>query len=474
MNFEAVIGLEIHVEMNTKSKMFSSAPVRFGVEPNTCVAPFDVAFPGTMPTVNKQAVINAIRACHALHMNIDDELWFDRKNYFYSDLPKGYQITQRNRPIGKEGYLDIETPLGKKRIHFERLHIEEDACKQIHYKDYTLLDFNRAGKPLIEMVSKPEINSAEEALKVVEKIRSIVTFLGVSTGKMEEGTLRCDVNVSLRPIGSTVLGFNVELKNINTLNNIYRAIEFEIKRQKALLLSGEPVKKETRRFDEIKKETVVMRDKNEDVDYKYFIEPNIPPIKLSSEFIKEAIESSPELAEKKYQRYIQLGLNQSAANQLTSSKAVSDYFDEVISCRANCKRAANWILVDVQSVLNKLNIEIDSFKITAKELAKLILLIDEGKINNKQARELFNKMLTSNKDVDELMKEIDINLISNEEELIAIIKQVLKDNPEVIIDYKNGKGKVVGYVVGQVMQMTHGKADPTLTNKLVNQQLKEK
>ena len=299
MNFEAVIGLEIHVEMNTKSKMFSSAPVRFGVEPNTCVAPFDVAFPGTMPTVNKQAVINAIRACHALHMNIDDELWFDRKNYFYSDLPKGYQITQRNRPIGKEGYLDIETSLGKKRIHFERLHIEEDACKQIHYKDYTLLDFNRAGKSLIEMVSKPEINSAKEALKVVEKIRSIVTFLGVSTGKMEEGTLRCDVNVSLRPIGSTVLGFNVELKNINTLNNIYRAIEFEIKRQKASLLSGEPVKKETRRFDEIKKETVVMRDKNEDVDYKYFIEPNIPPIKLSSEFIKEAIESSPELAEKK-------------------------------------------------------------------------------------------------------------------------------------------------------------------------------
>ena len=474
MNFEAVIGLEIHVEMNTKSKMFSSAPVKFGVEPNTCVAPFDVAFPGTMPTVNKQAVINAIRACHALHMTIDHELWFDRKNYFYSDLPKGYQITQRNRPIGKEGYLDIETTLGKKRIHFERLHIEEDACKQIHYKDYTLLDFNRAGKPLIEIVSKPEINSAEEALKVVEKIRSIVTFLGVSTGKMEEGTLRCDVNVSLRPIGSSVLGFNVELKNINTLNNIHRAIEFEIKRQKALLLSGKAVKKETRRFDEIKKETVVMRDKNEDVDYKYFIEPNIPPIKLSSEFIEEAINSSPELAEYKYIKYLEMGLSEKVSNQIISSKAVSDYFDEAVAQGANPKLAANWILVEVQSVLNKLNIEIDSFKIPPSQLAELIKLIDERKINNKQARELFDSMLANSKGINELMKEIDINLISNEDELIAIIKQVLKDNPEAIIDFKNGKDKVIGFIVGQVMKLTKGKADPILTNKLVNQQLKEK
>ena len=253
MNFEAVIGIEIHVEMKTKSKMFSGGRIAFGEEPNSCVRPLDMAFPGTMPRVNKQAVINALRVSNALHMTIDQELWFDRKNYFYSDLPKGYQITQQARPIGSEGYVDIKLSDGRvKKIEIERLHMEEDTCKQLHMADYTLLDYNRAGTPLIEIVSKPNIRSGEEAMKYVEMIKSIVVFLDVSDGKMEEGSLRCDVNISIRPYGSEKFGTKVEVKNLNSTANVQRAIDYEVKRQTKLLLSGIPVEQETRRFDETK------------------------------------------------------------------------------------------------------------------------------------------------------------------------------------------------------------------------------
>ena len=249
MEFEAVIGLEIHVQMKTKSKMFSSAPTGFGGEPNTRVAPLDMAFPGAMPLVNKQAVINAIRICHALNMTIDNELWFDRKNYFYSDLAKGYQISQHKRPIGKNGYLDIQTSNGSKRVVVDKLQIEEDTCKQLHLGKYSYLDYNRSGVPLLEIVSKPELRTGEEAMKFVEKIRSIVTFLDVSNGKMEEGSLRCDVNISLKEKGSDVLGAKVEIKNLNTLTNIKKAVEYEINRQKEVILNGNKVQQDTRRFD---------------------------------------------------------------------------------------------------------------------------------------------------------------------------------------------------------------------------------
>ena len=256
MPFEAVIGLEIHVEMKTKSKMFSAAPVSFGDLPNTMVVPTDMAFPGTMPVINKQAVINAIRVSNALNMSIDHELWFDRKNYFYSDLPKGYQITQQARPIGSNGYLDIKTSKGEKRIRVERLHMEEDTCKQLHSWDCSLLDYNRAGIPLIEIVSMPDMRSGEEAMKYVEKIRSIVTFLDVSDGKMEEGSLRCDVNISIKEVGSEKLGTKVEIKNLNSIANVQKAIDFEMKRQEQVILAGGTIEQETRRFDEASKETV--------------------------------------------------------------------------------------------------------------------------------------------------------------------------------------------------------------------------
>ena len=472
MNFEAVIGLEIHVEIKTKTKMFSTSPVSFGDDPNTNVALLDMAFPGTLPRVNKQVVINAIRVCNALKMKIDNELWFDRKNYFYSDLPKGYQITQQDRPIGSEGVLEIETSKGTKTIGVERLHMEEDTCKQLHSWDCTLLDYNRAGVALIEIVSKPDIRSGEEAAKYVEKIRSIVTFLGVSDGKMEEGSLRCDVNISIRPVGSEKFGTKVEIKNLNSIANIQKAIDFETRRQEAMLLLGQEIVQETRRFDEASKETVLMRVKTDAVDYKYFTETNILPIKLSKEFIDEAIASSPELAEVKLKRYKELGLNDYDSGLLINNKDVCEYFDTVVKNGANPKLAANWVIVDIQAILNKEGISILDFKVSPDNLAELIKIIEKGEVSNKQAREIFQEMLKTNAKPASLVKQMGTSLISDESKLLEVINAILDANPQSIIDYKNGKDRAVGFLVGQVMKQTQGKANPALTNKLIVEQLK--
>lgn len=474
MNFEAIIGLEIHVEMKTKSKMFSAAPVTFGDDPNTRTVPLDLAFPGTMPVVNKQAVINAIRVCNALHMTIDDELWFDRKNYFYSDLPKGYQITQQFRPIGSEGYLTINTADGEKTIGIERLHMEEDTCKQLHSWDCTLLDYNRAGIPLVEIVSKPDLRSGEEAMKYAEKIRSIVSFLDVSDGRMEEGSLRCDVNISLRPVGASKFGTKVEIKNLNSFANIQKAIDFEIKRQEQVLLSGEEVVQETRRFDEGTRETVTMRLKTDAVDYKYFTEPNITPIKLSKEFIEDAIRTSPELAEAKLARYASLGLSEYDSSLLINNKENCEYYDAAVKTGANPKLVANWVIVDIQAILNKQEISIKEFKVSPENLGKLVKLIEEGKVSNKQAREIFAKMMENDEDPSKILASSGTTLISDEAALLAIVNETLDANPQSIIDYKNGKDRAVGFLVGQIMKKTQGKANPAMTNKLIVEELKRR
>lgn len=474
MNYEAIIGLEIHVEMKTKSKMFSSAPVTFGDLPNTKTVVEDFGFPGTMPTVNKQAVINAIRVCNAMHMDIDNELWFDRKNYFYSDLPKGYQITQDKRPIGRNGFITIHTKDGDKTINIERLHLEEDTCKQLHSWDCTLLDYNRAGIPLIEIVSKPDIRSGEEAMKYAEKVRSIVSFLDVSDGRMEEGSLRCDVNISLRPLGQTKFGTKVEIKNLNSFVNIQKAIEFEIKRQEALLDMGIPVIQETRRFDEGSKETVLMRLKTDSVDYKYYTESNITPIHLSNDFIETAIESSNELAETRLARYKELGLSDYDCNLLISNKDISDYFDKLLKTNVTPKLAANWVIVDVQAILNKENISITDFIVSPEHLGSLIKLIEDKEVSNKQARDIFSKMLEKDQDPREVMKSLGTTLISNENELTHIICATIDKNPQSVIDYKNGKDRAVGFIVGMVMKATQGKADPRITNRLVVEEMKRR
>lgn len=470
MNFEAVIGLELHVQMKTKSKMFSSTPVSFGEKPNTMVKVYDMAFPGSMPIVNKQAVINAIRVSNALHMTIDDTLCFDRKNYFYSDLAKGFQITQHERPIGSNGYLDI----GNKRIRLERLHIEEDTCKQIHLGDYSLLDYNRSGIPLLEIVTLPDMRNGKEAMKLVEKIRSIVTFLDVSDGKMEEGSLRCDVNISIREVGSDRLGPKVEIKNLNSISNVQKAIDYEIERQKQLFLEGKNIVQDTRRFDEKNKNTVAMRFKTDSIDYKYFREPNIPPIKLSKEFIQNAIETSPELAEAKYERYLAMGLSKYDASLLVQDKDVSNYFDEAIETKASNKLLVNWIFGDIHAILNKENISIKQFIVSPKHLGELVLMIENGIVSNKQGREVFMEMLKNNDSPKELIKSMGREMISDENVIKEMVIETINNNPQSVIDYKKGKDRAVAYLIGQIMKKSQGRANPSLTNKLIQEELRRR
>ena len=470
MEFETIIGLEIHVEMKTKSKMFSSAPVSFGEEPNSMINVFDMAFPGSMPTVNKQAVINALRMCNALHMHIDDTLCFDRKNYFYSDLAKGYQITQYERPIGSNGYLDIDG----KRIRLERLHIEEDTCKQLHLDDCTLLNYNRSGIPLLEIVTLPDIRSGEEAMKLVEKIRSIVTFLDVSDGKMEEGSLRCDVNISTRDKSSNTLGPKVEIKNLNSISNVQKAIDYEIERQTKLILNGEHIVQDTRRFDESSKKTVSMRLKTDSIDYKYIREPNIPPIKLSKEFIRHAIETSPELPDERYERYLRMGLSKYDASLLVQNKDVSNYFDEAIETKASNKLLVNWIFGDIQSILNKENISIKQFIVNPKHLGELVLMIEEGIISNNQAREIFQEMLKNDDSPRELIKRSGKEIISDEKVIKEIVIKTINNNPQSVIDYKNGKDRALSYLVGAIIKESQGRANPSITRELVQEELRRR
>jgi len=476
MEFEPVIGLEIHVELKTQSKMFSPAPVAYGKEPNTLCAPLDLAFPGTLPTVNKEGVIYSIRVANALHMSIDNELHFDRKNYFYADLPKGFQITQNRRPIGSEGYLEIEVDGKIKRIGIERLHIEEDTCKQLHFPAFTLLNYNRAGTPLIEIVSKPDLRSGEEAMKYVEKIRSIVVFSGVSDGKMEEGSLRVDTNVSIRPKGSDKFGTKVEVKNINSINYVQKAIDFEIARQAQIIENGGDVLQETRRYDDKKNETISMRLKTDAVDYKYYPETNITPIKLSDEFIKNAIDSCPELAESKKNRYIKdHGLNDYDASLLVNDKFVSDYYDECTKHSKAYKLLANWINVDVAAYLNKNIISISEFPLSPEKLAGLVKMVETSEVNSNQAREIFAKMLEDGIDAKKAKEALGISSqISDTSFIKQAVEQVLKENPQAIMDYKEGKGRALGFLVGQIMKKTQGKINPKITSDFLLEELNKR
>ena len=474
MELEAVIGLEIHIELKTKSKMFSYAPVSFGDEPNTNVSIYDMAFPGTLPIPNKKAVEFAIRVCNALHMDIDRTLIFDRKNYFYSDLPKGYQITQHYRPIGRNGYLTINIDGKDKKVAIEKLQIEEDAAKQTHIDNSTYIDFNRAGIPLLEIVSSPEIKNGLEAVKYVEKIRSIVTFLDVSDGKMEEGSLRCDVNVSVKEKGKEGFGTKVEIKNINTLVNIQRAIDFEINRQSAILNSGEKVKQETRRYDEDKRQTALMRIKTDDVDYKYFTDPNIPPIVLEDSFVNEVIKDSPKLAEERMKFYQDLGVSDYALSIIFANKDVADYYDISTKSGACTKIIANWLIGEVQSYLKKHNISIKEFKISPLNLGKLILLVENNVISNKQAKKVFDKMVIDDQDPEVIIKELGLTNICDENSLITMINELLDQHQELVIEFKNGKNKVLDFFVGQIMKKTKGNANPMLTSRLLIQELNKR
>ena len=473
MNFEAVIGLEIHVEMKTKSKMFSASPNSFSRNPNTEITPFDMAYPGTMPLVNKQAVINAIRVANALHMTIDPLVRFDRKNYFYSDLPKGFQITQQFHPIGRDVYLEVKGKNGEtKRIRIERIHMEEDTCKQLHFADYSLLDYNRAGVPLVEIVSLPDMRNGTEAMHYVEAIRNIVLYSGTSDGKMEEGSLRCDVNISIRPYGSEEFGTKVELKNLNSTKNIETALDYEIARQSACLLSGVPVQQETRRFDEASGKTVLMRVKTDAVDYKYFPEPNIVPIRLSDEFVQKAIDTCPELYDAKKARYVSAGLSETDADIILANMDMALYFEKAIAKNEKlAKVIANFLIVEANSYLNKNGISMKEFPLPPETLDEIASMQNDG-YTHKQCADIFFYCLENNVGAEEarLAKHIE-KQVSDDGAVLGFVSAVLDANPQSVADFKAGKDRAKGFLIGQVMKAAKGKVNPAAVAKVMAEEL---
>lgn len=474
MNWDVVIGIEIHCELKTKTKMFSSAPVEFGAKANTCVNEIDLGHPGTLPCVNKKAVELAIMAATALHCEIDPLVKFDRKNYYYSDLPKGFQITQQFHPIGSGGYIDIETDEGKKQIRINRMHMEEDTAKQFHGEGGTLIDFNRAGTPLVEIVSEADIRSGKEAAAYVEKLRNLLFYLGVSDVKMEEGSMRCDVNISLRENAQAPFGTKTEIKNLNSISNVQKAIDCEIARQAALLEANECIVQETRRYDEAQKTTISMRKKEGDVDYKFFPEPNITPIRLSTEWIKSIQDALPELPEERKARYVEkLGLNAYDADVLVNNRDLSSFYDEVCKYSKEYKLIANWTITELSAALNKANLKLNENPCKAEHLGSMINMIKNGEISGKQAKEIFEDVMLG-KDPKEVAEAKGMKQMSDTSQLQSIVASVLDQNPQSIIDFKNGKDRAIGFLVGQVMKASKGQANPAMTNKLIQEELKKR
>ena len=471
MEYDVTIGIEIHCQLKTDTKMFSGAPTSFGRKANTCVNEIDLGMPGVLPEVNREAVKKAVMACTALHLDIDPLVKFDRKNYYYSDLPKGFQITQQFHPIGRNGYVEIETSEGKKKIRINRIHMEEDTAKQFHLTKFSLLDFNRAGTPLIEIVSEPDMHSGEEAEAYVEALRQTLYYIGVSDCRMEEGSMRCDTNVSISPKGSGVLGTKNEIKNLNSISHIGKAVNYEIERQKKLLEAGEKVLQETRRFDEKSGETVLMRRKEGNVDYKFFPEPNIFPIRLSDEWIKDIQDNMPELPQARKERYrSEYGLSDHDISILISNKEMSDYFETVTKFTSNAKSACNWLLSDISAWLNTHETTIDQAQLNPENLAKLIAMIDDGKISNAQAKKLVDDLMAG-KDPEAAAKEKGLQQVSDTGAIAAMVNEVMDANPQAIEDFRNGKSRAVGYIVGQGMKKSRGQANPGMVSRMVNEEL---
>ena len=474
MAYEVTIGIEIHCELDTKTKMFSSSSVSHDAPVNTCVNEVDLALPGTLPTVNKMAVEYALRLSHALNMKIESLVQFDRKNYFYSDLPKGYQITQQFNPIGEEGELIIHVNQEAKRIGITRLHMEEDTAKQIHENDKTLIDFNRAGVPLLEIVSEPELKSAQEAAAYVSELQRLIKYVGISEARMEDGQLRCDVNISLAPEGSDLLGTKVEIKNLNSINNVQKAIEKEIVRQSALLDNNEEIVQATMRFDEDLQETVLMRKKEGTVDYKYFREPNLYPIQLESEWIHEIKENLVELPHARLERYTkELGLEFVNANILVANKELSDFYDHLLDDELNPIQSANYVITEVVANMPKDKVNFSEvFDVT--EIKKLLQLIQDKTLSSKQAKMVLPELVNKKKSVDKVVREKGLKQISDSATIQKWIDEILENNPQVILDYAAGKDNSVKFVMGQVMKLSRGQANPAMANKMAVETLLSK
>ena len=475
MQFESVIGLEIHIQLATESKIFCGCSTEFGKPPNTNTCPVCLGLPGALPVLNRQVPELAAKLGLALNCEIRHDSQFARKNYFYPDLPKAYQISQFDRPICENGWLDIHTESrGKSRIGITRIHMEEDAGKLVHEDAGTesMVDLNRAGVPLLEIVSEPDIRSADEAKAYMEKIHAIATTIGVSDGDMEKGHLRCDANVSIRPEGKNEFGTRTETKNLNSFRFVQHAIDYEIERQREEILDGETIVQETRLWDTDRKVTFSMRSKEEADEYRYFPDPDLPLVRLSTELIETLRKKLPELPDAKMQRFMEeYGLNDYDAGVLTASQELSEYFEKVLVDGAAPKIACNWITGDLTRVMNESGKTLSEINLSPENLANLTILIDQGEISSKIAKTVFAEMLDSGKTPNTIIEEKGLKQITDEKELGRIVEELLASNPQQVKQYREGKTKVIGFFVGQMMKQTQGKGDPAVINRLLKEKL---
>jgi len=472
--YESVIGLEVHVELATNTKIFCACSTEFGGAPNTHTCPVCTGMPGSLPVLNKQVVEYALAVGLAVNCQINQYCKFDRKNYFYPDNPQNYQISQLYLPICHDGCVEIDTPAGKKKIGIHEIHMEEDAGKLIHdeWEDCSLVDFNRSGVPLIEIVSEPDMRSGDEVIAYLEKLRLIIQYLGASDCKLQEGSMRADVNLSVREAGSSELGTRTEMKNLNSFKAIARAIEGERRRQIELLEEGKPVVQETRRWDDNKESSYAMRSKEDARDYRYFPDPDLPPVVISDEWIRSIRARQPELRTEKMARYQEeFKLSEYDADIITGSKHMADIFEAVTAICGKPKEAANWLMVEAMRLLKEHDTDPEKMTLSAENLAKLILLVDNGTINRTVGKEVFEKIFAENIDPEQYVEEKGLRVVNDEEELHRVIEGIVSANPQSVEDYHSGKEKAFGFLVGQTMRSMKGKADPGAVNRILKELL---
>jgi len=479
MEFESVIGLEIHVQLNTKSKIFCNCANQFGSEANSQTCPVCLGMPGVLPVLNEEVLLKGIKAGLAINCKIAEYSKFDRKNYFYPDLPKAYQISQYDMPICENGYVDITTSEGPKRIGITRLHLEEDAGKSIHLDDssrnISYVDLNRTGVPLAEIVSEPDMRTGEEAYEYLQKIKSIMKYIGVSDVNMEEGSLRCDVNISVREKGDEKLGEKVEVKNLNSFKAVKAAIDFEFERQVELIEDGakNQIVQETRLWNPDSQETYSMRSKEDAHDYRYFPDPDLTPIIVDPAQVEEMRKNLPELPDEKKERFInEYSLPDYDAGVLTSVRQLADYYEKVVSAGADAKRSSNWIMSELLAKLDDPE-KIDDFIVTSENLAKLIKLICDNTISGKIAKTVFKDMLETGDDPEDIVEKKGLKQVTDTSEIEGMIDSILEKNPQSVEDFKNGKQKAMGFLVGQVMKESRGKANPQIVNEILNKKLNQ-
>ncbi len=475
-DYEVIIGLEVHAELSTKTKIFCSCPTEFGGMPNTQTCPICMAMPGTLPVLNEKVVEYAVKAGLATNCEISRNCKNDRKNYYYPDLPKSYQISQFDRPLCEKGYIEIDTVEGKKTIRLTRIHIEEDAGK-LNHNDFAggcLVDLNRAGVPLIEIVSEPDLRSAEEVESYLRKLKSILEYIEVSDCKMQEGSFRADVNVSVKKKSDTQLGIRTEMKNMNSFRSIVRAIEYEVERQINILEDGGKIDQETLRWDDVSGKTFSMRDKADAQDYRYFPEPDLVAIKLSEEYIENIKSTLPELPESRKQRYLeQYNLSEKDANIITASKYLSDLFESAINVCNNPKSVNNWIISDISRILNETEMDPISIPFNGKQLGKLVILIDKGTISSSIGKKVLTELFENPRDPEEIVKEKGWIQISDESAIKDVVVKILQANPQSIADFKAGKDRALGFLVGQAMKETRGQANPKMLNEMFLEELQK-